>query len=130
MVKDIEYYQNIDYDILVSKLSEEDGGGYFSYYKDIPSVMGDGETKEEAIKDVKSAFKCFVEVSLQNKDNIPEPRSLEEKMRVNFNSSIGKIKEIDRRVGKRHRKDLLNLLINKFLDGEIEVTEKQLKMIK
>jgi len=40
---------NIDYNIIVDSLSEAYGGGYFAYYKDIPSVMGDGETKDEAI---------------------------------------------------------------------------------
>ena len=130
MVKNMEYYKNIDYDIIVTKLNKEDGGGYFAYYRDIPSVMGDGNTEKEAIKDVKSAFNCFVEVSLKNKDKITEPISLQEKMRVNFNSQVGKIKELDRKVGKRHRTNLLNLLINKYLNGEIEINEQQLKMIK
>ncbi len=130
MIKDMDYYQSIDYDILVSQLSQEDGGGYFAYYKDIPSVMGDGDTKQEAIKDVKNAFKCFVEVSLKNQDPIPEPMYLQEKIRVNFNSQASKIKELDRKIGKRHRTSLLNVLINKFLDGEIEISEQQLKMAK
>lgn len=124
MIKDIEYYKNIDYDIIVSKLKDEDGGGYFAYYKDIPTVMGDGRTKEEAIKDVKNAFECFLEVSLLHKDIIPEPSKLEEKIRVNFNAKLGKIKEIDRIVGKRNRTNLLNALINKFLDGEISINSK------
>jgi len=65
MIKDKDYYTNIDYDIIVDDLSEADGGGYFAYYKDIASVMGDGETKDEAIYDVKKAFKCFVESNSQ-----------------------------------------------------------------
>jgi len=56
MIKDKNYYMNIDYDIIVDNLSEADGGGYFAYYKDIPSVMGDDETINEAIEDVKKAF--------------------------------------------------------------------------
>ncbi|MBS9778703.1 MAG: type II toxin-antitoxin system HicB family antitoxin [Campylobacteraceae bacterium] len=130
MIKNIQYYQNIDYDILVSKLSKEDGGGYFAYYKDIPSVMGDGETEQEAIEDVKNAFRCFLKVSLQNQDPIPEPFSLQEKIRVNFNAQAGKIQELDRKVGKRYRTKLLNTLINKFLDGEIQISKQQLEMAK
>lgn len=130
MIKDKEYYKNIDYDIIVSKLEKDDGGGYFAYYKDIPSVMGDGKTKDEAIDDVKNAFDCFLEVSLKNKDLIPEPLSLQNKIRINFNAQVSKIQEIDRIVGKGQRTNLLNLLINKFLDGEIKINKNQLKMLK
>lgn len=130
MIKDKEYYKNIDYDIIVSRLEKDDGGGYFAYYKDIPSVMGDGKTKDEAIDDVKNAFDCFLEVSLKNKDLIPEPLSLQNKIRINFNAQVSKIQEIDRIVGKGQRTNLLNLLINKFLDGEIKINKNQLKMLK
>lgn len=73
MIKNKEYYMNLNYCIVTTKLSKEDGEGYLSYYKDIKTVMGDGKTEIEAIEDVKKAFECFVEVSLQNKDIIPEP---------------------------------------------------------
>ena len=28
------YYLNLDYEIVIRKLTLEDGGGYFAYYKD------------------------------------------------------------------------------------------------
>ncbi len=129
MIKDLEYYMSIDYDILVSKISQENGDGYFAYYKDVPSVMGDGQSKKEAIEDVKNAFRCFVEVSLKHQDHIPEPVYLQKKVRVNFNAQARKIKELDRKVGKRYRTKLLNILINKFLDGEISINKHQLKTV-
>ncbi|MEA2100463.1 MAG: type II toxin-antitoxin system HicB family antitoxin [Campylobacterota bacterium] len=67
---------SINYDIIVSELSDENGGVFFAYYKDNKGIMGDGKTKDEAIADVKSAFEIYVEVSLQNKDTIPEPLEL------------------------------------------------------
>jgi len=63
--KDKTHYMNIDYDIIIDKLSAADGGGYLAYYKDILSIMGDGETKDEAIDDVKKAFGCFLEVNME-----------------------------------------------------------------
>ena len=59
VIKDLEYYTALDYDIAVRVLDESEGGGFLAYYVDIPFIMGDGETKEEAIKDVKSAFVTF-----------------------------------------------------------------------
>jgi len=95
MIKDKNYYTNIDYDIIVDKLSDEDGGGYFAYYKDIPSVMGDGDTKEEAIADVKNAFASFVEVSIKNKDIIKEPENIHKKEKINITMSKDRLIGLD-----------------------------------
>lgn len=121
MIKDLDYYLTIDYDIIVEKVEEEDGGGYLAYYKDIPTVMGDGENKKDAISDVKSAFTEYVKICMKYKDPIPEPHKLDEVKRVHFNSTVRRINEVDKRVGKGRRSDLINILINKFLDGEIAV---------
>ncbi|MDC9727487.1 MAG: type II toxin-antitoxin system HicB family antitoxin, partial [Candidatus Thioglobus sp.] len=61
MIKDKAYYLAINYDIIVSKLSEKEGGGHLAYYQDIEGIMGDGESKEQAVKDVKSAFSAYVD---------------------------------------------------------------------
>ena len=95
MIKDKDYYLSLDYDIIVDKISESDGGGYFAYYKDIPTIMGDGESIDEAIEDVKSAFKSFVEVSLKNRDLIPEPRNINKSKRVNVTIPSYLLNKID-----------------------------------
>ena len=45
--KDKTHYMNIDYDIIIDKLSTADGGGYLAYYKNIPSIMGDVGKSDE-----------------------------------------------------------------------------------
>ena len=72
MIKNKEYYMNLNYCIVTTKLSKEDGEGYLSYYKDIKTLLCAGKTEIEAIEDVKTDFECFVELSLKNKDIIPE----------------------------------------------------------
>jgi predicted RNase H-like HicB family nuclease len=74
MIKDLEYYTALDYDIAVRVLDENEGGGFLAYYVDMPFIMGDGETKEEAIKDVKSAFAVYVTSALKHNDRIVEPK--------------------------------------------------------
>ena len=40
---------NLRYPVIVSPLSEEDGGGFLATVPDLPGCMSDGETPEEAI---------------------------------------------------------------------------------
>lgn len=73
MIKNLDYYMALPYEILVRPLTKEEGGGYFARYKDFPFVMGDGETETQALEDVKKAFKSAIMVMLENNDQIPEP---------------------------------------------------------
>ena len=96
MIKDLDYYMSLDYDIAVRDLDENEGGGVLAYYVDIPSIMGDGETKEEAVEDVINAFKAYVTVSLKHKDRIIEPKESQKSKRINItlpNDLLNKIDE-------------------------------------
>ncbi len=62
-------YLKLDYEIIVRALAPDEGGGWFAYYKDFKGVMGDGETPEEAIKDVRNAFAAFVQNAIDNGDS-------------------------------------------------------------
>ena len=93
-----EYYVALDYEIIFRKLSSEDGGGYFAYYKDFKGVMGDGESMEEAMEDVKSAFSCYVEVALENNQEVKEPQHLERSKRINITIPENILHKIDKYV--------------------------------
>jgi predicted RNase H-like HicB family nuclease len=84
-MKKIADYINLDYEIIVRALTLEEGGGWFAYYKDFKGVMGDGETPEKAITDVRNAFKSFVQNAIDNGDTIPMPSSHQPKaVRLNI----------------------------------------------
>ena len=123
MIKDKNYYLNIDYDIIVDELVPSDGGGCFAYYKDIPSVMGDGDTKEEAIKDVKKAFKAFVEVSIKNKDIIKEPANIHKKEKINITIPKDKLIGLDIYVKehKTNRSYVLSQLADMLLNQRVKL---------
>jgi len=123
MIKDKEYYLSIDYDIIVDKLEDSDGGGYFAYYKDIPSVMGDGSTKNEAIEDVKNAFKSFVEVSLKHKDIIPEPQNLYKTQKINITIPKNKLIALDNFVKQynTNRSKIFTALTDMLLNNDIKL---------
>ena len=94
-MKTINYYLNLDFEIIIREVSEEDGGGYFAYYKDFKGVMGDGKTADEAMKDVKSALSCYLEVALQNKKEIKGPSHLMKTKRINITVPIYALEQID-----------------------------------
>jgi len=94
--KNRDYYLNLDYEIVVRKLSKNEGGGYFAYYKDFRGIMGDGETIEEAIKDVKSAFISYLDFALKNGEDIKEPSHLTKTRRVNITVPIYLLEKIDK----------------------------------
>jgi len=94
-MKTINYYLNLDYEIIIREVLEEDGGGYFAYYKDFKGVMGDGETADEAMKDVKSAFACYLEVALEKEEEIKEPSHLMKTKRINITVPIYALEQID-----------------------------------
>ncbi len=97
-MKTKEYYLNLDYETVVRKLSLEDGGGYFAYYKDFQGVMGDGASVEEAMNDVKSAFACYLEVTLEKGEEIKEPSHLSKSKRINITIPISVLSKIDKYV--------------------------------
>ena len=126
MIKNKQYYLNINYDIITTQLTEEEGGGYFAYYKDIETIMGDGKTQLEAIKEVKSAFECYVEVALKNKEVIPEPIDIEKSQRINVSLSKRRIAGLDSFAETLHtdRSKILAALTDLLLDGKIYIEDK------
>ena len=74
MKKNLDYYMNLDYEIIVKKVKPDDGGGWFAYYKDFKGVMGDGESAADALSSCQEAFKAFVMAAFENKDAIAEPK--------------------------------------------------------
>jgi predicted RNase H-like HicB family nuclease len=96
------YYLNLDYEIVIRKLTLEDGGGYFAYYKDFQGVMGDGESMEEALIDVKSAFGCYLEVALEKDEEIKEPSHLSKSKRINITIPVSVLNKIDKYVASQH----------------------------
>lgn len=95
-MKTANEYLKLDYEIVLRALTEDEGGGWFAYYKDFKGVMGDGETPEEAIQDVRNAFAAFVQNALENGDKIPMPSSHQPKVvRLNITIPENELAKID-----------------------------------
>ena len=61
------------YKVVLTPLSEEDGGGWLAEVPDLPGCMTDGDTKEEALRELESAKSAWFEACLECGKPIPEP---------------------------------------------------------
>lgn len=63
----------VDYTMVVTPLSEEEGGGFMAYYPDLPGCLSDGETPEEAVENAKDAFLAWMSVQEDRGAEVPKP---------------------------------------------------------
>lgn len=66
---------SLDYPVFVSPLSAEDGGGFLATAPDLPGCMSDGETREEAVRNVEDAIRAWLEEARTLGRSIPAPTS-------------------------------------------------------
>ena len=65
--------KTIEYPFTVRPLSKEDGGGFLCEFPDLPGVMGDGSSVEEAIADGRKALKAALATLRLMGRKAPEP---------------------------------------------------------
>ena len=64
------------YEIDISPLSDEDGGGFAAVAPELPGCRSDGETPEEALRNGYDAVACWIEAAEEMGRQVPEPRRL------------------------------------------------------
>jgi predicted RNase H-like HicB family nuclease len=63
-----------DYAVVIEPLSEEDGGGFLATVPDLPGCASDGDSREEAARNVEDAIACWLEEAKALGRAVPEPR--------------------------------------------------------
>jgi predicted RNase H-like HicB family nuclease len=63
----------LEYAVRIDRLAESDGAGYLATVPDLPGCMSDGETPEEALKNVQEAIVSWIEAAKEWKMVIPQP---------------------------------------------------------
>ena len=63
------------YPVVVVALSEDDGGGFGAFVPDLRGCIGDGATEAEALSDVRSAIREWIDEARRLKRTIPRPHS-------------------------------------------------------
>ncbi len=65
----------LEYPVRIERLAESDGGAYLATVPDLPGCMSDGETPEEALKNVQEAIASWIAAAKEWKQEIPKPSS-------------------------------------------------------
>jgi antitoxin HicB len=65
--------RSLEYPVIVSPLSEDDGGGFLATVPDLPGCMSDGETPAEAIENVQDAIEEWLDLARKLGREIPTP---------------------------------------------------------
>jgi len=73
MSNDLEYYRKLPYEREWTMREEADAKYFVVRLKDLPSVAGDGMTRDEAVEDLRMAFDEFVGAWLDSGQPVPEP---------------------------------------------------------
>jgi antitoxin HicB len=63
----------LEYAVCIERLVDSDGGGYVATVPDLPGCMSDGETPEEALKNVPDAIASWIEAAKRWRLGIPDP---------------------------------------------------------
>ena len=63
----------LEYPVIISPLSAEDGGGFSASVPDLPGCFSDGETPEEALANVRDAIAMWVEAAGELGRAVPVP---------------------------------------------------------
>jgi predicted RNase H-like HicB family nuclease len=62
------------YPFIVEPLTAEEGGGFVAIVPDLPGCMSDGETPEEAVRNVADAIAAWIEEAEAIGRPVPQPR--------------------------------------------------------
>ena len=60
---------------MIEPLSDEDGGGFLATVPDLPGCTSDGDSREEAARNVEDAIACWLEEAKALGRAIPEARA-------------------------------------------------------
>lgn len=61
------------YAIVIESAPAEDGGGFLAFVPDLPGCMSDGDTYEQAARNVAGAIESWIEAATEMGRPIPAP---------------------------------------------------------
>ncbi|MCR8629827.1 toxin-antitoxin system HicB family antitoxin [Paenibacillus radicis (ex Xue et al. 2023)] len=76
MEKNLEYYLNLNYTLLVNHIVDESGSYYYGKIVELDGCHSTADTVEELIKDLEEVKKAHIEIKLEFGDLIPEPKEM------------------------------------------------------
>ena len=66
--------RKLEYVVVIEPLTAQDGGGFLATVPDLPGCVSDGETREEAARNVEDAIVCWLDQARKMGRTIPNRR--------------------------------------------------------
>ncbi len=76
IMKDLEYYANLPYRIIIEAWDDGEGPYYVARVAELPHCIIDGATPEEALSEIAGVKRDWLKSSLERGIKIPEPAPL------------------------------------------------------
>lgn len=111
MTKDIQYYLDLPYQVVLTPINEEDGGGWLATIPELRGCMSDGETQQEALNNLLDAKSAWFKTAIKRKQQIPMPSNQEEEYSGKFTLRLPSF--LHRELSLAAKKD--NMSLNSYL---------------
>jgi len=79
MTRDLSYYRSLSYKHELE--ADPEDGGFFASHPELPGCFAQGETADEAVKELDAAREVWFEVRLEDGLSIPEPLPAAQELR-------------------------------------------------
>jgi predicted RNase H-like HicB family nuclease len=71
--KGLDYFLNLRYEISLSQHSDDDQTYWVAEIPDLPGCVADGQTPDEAVKELEEAKRLWIETQIEDGFEVPEP---------------------------------------------------------
>ena len=106
-----------NYRVEIIKLSDADGGGFLATVPKLPGCMSDGETPDEALKNVEDAIKCWLDTAKELGREIPDADEYKSEDEFSGRLSLRIPKSLHRTISTQAEKEgcSINQLITMYI---------------
>lgn len=120
MGKDLQYYLSLNYNINIQPISKEDGGGWLASIPLLEGCIADGETPNEALKNLDEAKEEWLQFCIEENVSIPEPKIKSVDYSGKFTLRTGK--SVHRKLVETAEREGLsvNSLVNGFISAGLK----------
>lgn len=107
--KDLEYYANLPYTIMVEQWDDGEGLYWVARIAELPHCLIHGSTLEEAVKEVEEVKRDWIKSNLQRSLKIPEPKphKYSGQIRLRISPSLHKLLS--------HRAEIEDVSLNQYM---------------
>jgi len=123
MSKDLSYYMSLDYKIEIEAIPKNEGGGYIARLPQFGKygIIGDGDTREEALADLDKAKDARFARYLKENTTIPEPEHELEEYSGRLLLRLPLFLHRDLAIYAQKNNTSLNTLITSLLSSSLQI---------